>query len=292
MADAAQDTRLRLRDLVKNIKNNVLRAVEMPLEKAADLTRRHGTDLVTRALDRMHPTNPLRMEVYSEALPFLEEYVVRQLSDLPALVFAAQLLVLADTLLLLQQEVKHEYTSVVRAAEHIRKQVMPIALLDAMPSDILVDEYMHVLAAILHCAQAPTLRQPACAELHAHDELLCSSLVGVVATDLPTALQQLIMCMYVVEHINFAEFKDQDADLVWSPSALGFELSKTIDGTVNSIDARKFANKFAYTMVSAYRSISECRESWRLASSRPPDEGGGGGAAAANEEGGGRKRKR
>ena len=53
-----QDTRLRLMNLVNNIKNNVLRAVEMPLERAANLTLRHGTDVVTRALARMHPSNP------------------------------------------------------------------------------------------------------------------------------------------------------------------------------------------------------------------------------------------
>lgn len=203
--------------------------------------------------------------------------------------FAAQLLALAHTILRLQQEVKHEYTSVVRAVEHMRKQVIPIALLDAMPSDTLVDEYMHVLAAILHCAQAPMLRQPACAELHAHDELLCSQVVGVVATDLPKALQQLILCMYLVEHLNFAEFNDHDQDLVWSPNSLRVELSKTIDGTVVvPTAAQKFANKFAYTMVNAYQNISGCRESWRLASSRPPDDD----AAAASEEEGGRKRKR
>jgi hypothetical protein len=121
------------------------------------------------------------------------------------------------------------------------------------PSAQQVDEYLEVLAALVHCAQ---------------------SLPDAPSTESAAEAQRLVLlCMYALEQVNFVEYNDFDGQRLWSDTLLKSMLNDTYDEDLTEIECRTIVANFMTSLLKQYSPQSTqqglpCSRHWRLKSLR------------------------
>ena len=121
------------------------------------------------------------------------------------------------------------------------------------PSAQQVDEYLEVLAALVHCAQ---------------------SLPDAPSTESAAEAQRLVLlCMYALEQVNFVEYNDFDGQRLWSDTLLKSMLNDTYDEDLTEIECRTIVANFMTSLLKQYSQQSTqqglpCSRHWRLKSLR------------------------
>ena len=100
------------------------------------------------------------------------------------------------------------------------------------PSAQQVDEYLEVLAALVHCAK---------------------SLPDAPSTDSFAEAQRLVLlCMYALEQVNFVEYNDFDGQRLWSDTLLRNMLNDTYDEELTLNQSREFVAHFMTSLLQRY----------------------------------------
>lgn len=123
------------------------------------------------------------------------------------------------------------------------------------PSPQQVDEYLEVLAALVHCAQ---------------------SLPDAPSSDSYAEAQRLVLlCMYALEQVNFVEYNDFDGQRLWSDKLLRSMLNDYSEEDMTELESREFVAQFMTSLLKRYtpqhtnkKGLPPCSRHWRLKSLR------------------------